>query len=196
MSEHTEQDHLSPGVGFIAGHGGQSDDLMDSVISRIAEDPKSASNADVDQLTEFFLGEGRKRPGEGSFKTMGVNLTPDEESMDRDEWVVKVRSISWEEWDTSQRLGLVKDKDGIEQADGFRQASYVCAYAIVSPDLGELRGRLPVPEGGQRPDVSTILRDFFRYQPGQLVQLQNVVLRMSRLSLASNSVREVDAAKT
>lgn len=180
-------------------HRGESAEL-EGALDRMAEGGGKGgadiSQREVDQLTEFFLGTGRKRPGEGSTKRIGVNLSPDEHATEKDEWEARVRSISWEEWDTAQQLGLTKDSNGVEVPDGFRQAALVCAYAIVEPDLAAVRAALPAGPNGERPDIAALLRDFFRWQPGGLIQIQNVVLRMSRLSLASNSVREIDAAKT
>lgn len=175
---------------FAASKGG-----LHAAIERAA-DGQQMTQIETDQLTEFFLGANRKRPGEGVTKTLAVNLAADPESPVKDELVLEVRSISWEEWDQAQQLAQVKGPDGVEITDGFIQSSIVGSYAIVKPDLAQLRARLPGDADGKRPDLGSMLRDFFRRQPGGLIQVQNVVLRMSRITVAQNAVREVDAAKT
>jgi len=151
---------------------------------------ESLADAEVDQLTEYFLGENRVRPGEAKddTKTLAVNLAPTGPPV---ETQFTLHSISWEMWQTCQRSGTDRQR-GEDVVNQFKVASYAVAFATSKPDLGAIRTRIPED---QRPkDTAELLRDFFASQPGSLIDLQSEVLKLSRLSMTESAVREVDTS--
>ena len=195
MPETDEQQHSStPGA---EGNGTDGPGSPGALIERAAEGQLAPEEADY--LTAYFLGGKTLAPGQDpkEYLKREVNIGSD---TDPKYQRFTFRTVEWEQWQTAQQEGTVR-RMGNDTVDPFRRASYTAAYACVEPSLGQLRTRIPEEwedADGQkfkRPaDTAELLRFFFRLIPGALIDIENEVLRASKLLTAESAVREVAAA--
>lgn len=131
------------------------------------------------------------------------------------------RALAAEEFDKCEALAQSKnERTGVvERIDPFVRWSYVFAYACQQPNLGDAlerrRAHLQRVAGGQTEDpkrtpaeaeaelvrigndVSGLVREVFRYQPGVLQNASFAIEKRSRMGdEADRSVVEVEAGKT
>jgi hypothetical protein len=164
----------------------------DELIGRAADGEKLGA-VEQDALTAYFLGDRRARPGETpqDEKEFDVEIGPT--GTDAELWRIKCAPITWDQWQAAQKLGVKRER-GVDELEALKRASYVCAYGIVKPDLGEVR--MGIDSDVRPADTAQMLRDFFRKNPGVILQLETEILRLSRLAINESAIREVSAGKS
>lgn len=156
--------------------------------------PAAASNA-----LAFFMGD---EPPPGSEERISLNVDfgkkgkPDMRSC-------VFHPLSAEEFVACATAATVKDPDALagQRIDPFNNASHIFARACLEPDLGAVlakrRERGDVGGDGQPiVDTAGVVRDVFRFLPGVVSAVANVIDNHSRMNEDTDElVREIEAGK-
>jgi hypothetical protein len=107
------------------------------------------------------------------------------------------RPLANEEIVKCEDLAVVRNAAGeIERIDPFTRWSYLFAYSCVDPVLGDALTSRRSNGGGEHPDTASLVREVFRFQPGVLQRVVQVIERRSRMGQDEKlAVREVEAGK-
>lgn len=162
------------------------------------------TGSEAGDLLDYYL-TNKGLPGKGKAKDLNVELGYGD---DVRTFRCSIHTVEWSEWQDSL-IRATNEKTG--DFDRFVAASWCLARALVTPKLGPAvvrmqqeakdspDGKIDGADGGRvgpPKDAAHLLRRMFADQSGALLELNGKVLEISRLANDSQSVREVEAAKT